>query len=251
MKKVLYLFLISIIGSLIVNSCSESTSPTVTKEYFPGKTGDYWIYEKKSVENKQEKTETDSTVISGSETVKGKTAMKYNSYIGGQLFESYFRYSDDAKLYALPSEMFPSDIKLLLPSAVLPDEWVVIADANAASWTMFTFNVENIPLPFGGTTVMLNGVVTITGNKGGTMSFDVSGKNYSTQEFVTKIAFNGTIKYNSLDIPFSFFVDSKSYFADKVGLIKTETAKQPITFQTLPVYTIEASSRMLTRFSVK
>ena len=255
MKKVLFLFLISMIGSLIINSCSESTTPTVTKEYFPGKTGDYWNYDRSYKENGVDKTAKDSTVISGSTTVKGKVAFKHDTFLDGVYLESYYRYSSDSKLYALPSELMPKEIMVLIPSEILPQDWVVIADDKATTWNMFTFNVTDVKFDVSGTEATLNVVITVSGQKGSTMAMTIGGTSYTTQEFNTKINYVGKVKYMGSDIDLAFEVISKSYFADKIGLVKSETPKQIINIsiigQNIPIYTIEANSRMLTRFSVQ
>ncbi|MDT3739243.1 MAG: hypothetical protein RO257_07040 [Candidatus Kapabacteria bacterium] len=256
MKKVMYLFLISIIGSLIINSCSESTTPTVTKEYFPGKTGDTWIYERSYKENGADKTAQDSTIISSSTTVKGKVAFKYDTFINSVYLESYYRYSNDSKLYALPSELLPKEIMALIPAAILPQDWVVVADDKSSNWEMFRFKVEDLPIDVSGVTAKLNGDIIVTGQKAATMNFTVAGKIYSAQEFNTKISYVGKIFYGGYTFDFNFEVNTKSYFADKVGLIRSETPKQEIKINNpfgdpVSLYTIEASSRMLTRFSVQ
>lgn len=256
MKKTLLLLFIVALTGILSNSCSDdSTNPsTDSKDLFPSKVGSHWIYDRNFKENGEDKSFRDSTAIAGSETVKGKLADKYISFNGNLQLEHFYRYSENSKLYALPGELLPADITALIPSEILPQEWVVIADDKASSWDMFSFKVDKVPLNLSGTTAELNGDIKVTGSKGGMVNLTVDGKTYSAQEFITKIAYIGKVTYSGLTPDLTFEVVTKSYFADKVGLIKSETPQQDVNIsilgQNFKLYTIEANSRMLTHFKI-
>ncbi|MBX3042234.1 MAG: hypothetical protein KIT33_09130 [Candidatus Kapabacteria bacterium] len=255
MKNFMLFLALVVFAGGIISSCSEdSNTPSKEKNLFPATNNSFWVYTRTYVNDGQTATATDSVAISGTETVKGQTASKYNVYTGGQLRESYFRYSQDSKLYSLPSELLPADILALIPAEILPQDWVVIADDKTNSWEMFTFNVDNVPVDLGGTTTTLNGVIKVTGQKGGMVNKSVGATNYSCQEFTSKISYTGKINYLGQNIDLKFEVNSKTYYADNVGLVYSETPEQEIVvdlvFSKIPVYKIEATNSALVRFSV-
>lgn len=252
MKRLLGFLLVIVLSGIMFNSCSDDANkPSETKELFPHTNGSYWIYTRAYVEDGQDKSTTDSVVISGTEVVLNQTASKYSAYNEGTLLENYYRYSVDSKLYALPSELLPADIMRLIPSQILPQAWVVIADDKGTTWDMFSFDVTQIPLDLGGASAVLNGQIKVTGTKGTTMNVEVNGSSKSAQEFVTRITYTGTVNYSGANLPLEFSVETKSFFVDKIGLVKTETPKQDIAItllgQKFPLYTIEAYSRTLVK----
>jgi hypothetical protein len=252
MKKLLVFITIAFLGGLFINSCSDSsTTPTVTKELFPSNTGSYWIYQRAYVEEGTNKTATDSVVILGQENYLGQSAAKYTVYNENEVFETYLRYSQDSKLFALPSELLPVGLMALIPSEILPQNWVVIADDKASQWDIFSFDVTQVPLDFNGVSAVLNGQIKVTGTKGGTRSVLVNGANASAQEFVTTVAYVGTVNYMGANIPLEFSVITKSYFVDKIGLVLVETPEQNVAVtllgQSIPLYKIDAYSRTLTK----
>lgn len=255
MKKFLVIIIFAVLGGMFINSCSDDpTTPAVTKELYPSKTGSYWIYQRAYVENGQNKTATDSVVILSQETHLGQSAAKYSVYNEGNIIETYLRYSQDAKLYALPSELLPAGLMMLIPSEILPVNWVVIADDKATNWDMFSFDVTNVNLDLGGATAVLNGKIKVTGSKGGTRPVLINGVNQNAQEFINNVAYIGTVNYSGANIPLEFSVETKSYYLDKVGLVLVDTPKQDVTVsllgQNFPLYTIDAYSRTLIKSQI-
>lgn len=255
MKRLNLVLLFFIFGILAMVSCSDSNSPSDTKNYFPSSEGDYWIYDSKMTVDSNEVDYTDSTVCKGTETHKGKTAFKFETYLNGSLSDTYYRYSEDSKLYALPTELIPIAIKNIFPTNTIPDDWVVIADAKASNWNMVQFNVDSIQLPTQYGNVQVGGVITVSGQKSGTKNFTINNESVPTEEFTTKTAFSGTVKLMGASLPVNFQVLSKSYYADKVGLVQTNTEKQNVDlnspFGNFTLFTVDASSRTLIRYNVK
>jgi hypothetical protein len=255
MKNIFSMLMLIVVASFVVNSCSDSsTTPSDTKELFPSTAGSYWIYDGTYKVDGQDMEVQDSTVISGTETIDTKLASKFSVYVGGELSENYFRYSQDSKLYARPTELLPAGFLALIPSEIIPAQWVVIADNKSSNWNMFSFNVSDLAIEVGGSNAVLNGVVDVTGQKGSTVNITVNDTTRASQEFNTKIAYTGTVNYMGINLNLAFEVNTKSYFADKIGLVKSETPEQVISVNVLgqnyPLYTIEASSRVLARFNI-
>jgi hypothetical protein len=253
MKKILFLLLTITIGAVIISSCTDNATnnPDTTRDIFPSKVGTYWLYHRDYKEGTETKTAVDSVIIEGTETKQGKTADKYSVYTAGANTEIYYRYTENSKLYALPSELLPLEIVSLLPSGVLPLNWVVIADDKSNSWEMFSIDVNDVPLNIGGSTANLKGVIKVTGVKGGTSNFTVDSKTYTATEFTTKITYTGKVTMGLITTDLPFEVVTKAYFADKIGLIKSETAEQVISFSGIPLYTIQPTSRLLHHFHIK
>lgn len=254
-KNLVFLLIIVLFGGIFISSCSEdkSTKPTV-KNLFPNQNGSYWIYTRNFVEDGQSKTASDSTVIVGNETVQGQNSSKYSVYLDGTFLENYYRYSNDSKLYSLPSELLPADILALIPQGILPQGWVVIADDKVNSWEMFSFDVTNIPIDISGASAVLNGVIKVNGLKGSMKNISAAGTSLSCQEFTTKISYEGKINYSGANIDLKFEVVSRSYFADNIGLVMSETPEQAIEvtllMQKIPVYQINESKRTLVRYKI-
>ncbi|GAB1370099.1 hypothetical protein MASR1M45_01570 [Candidatus Kapaibacterium sp.] len=255
MKKLLAVLSIAVLGVLMLGSCSDSSNNTTPeeKDLFPAKVGSHWVYERTYVEDNETKTTSDSVIVVELSSKFGKDCQKYNTFIGGVKYDEFFRFSAEGKLYALPSELLPSDLTALLPAEIFPQDWVVIADDNSNTWNMFTIPVDNVNLQISGANAVLNGEIKVSGQKGAKANMTVSGKTYSTQEFITKIAYTGKVTYGPLSPDLTFEVVTKSYFADKVGLVKLETPKQDVTINLgapITLYTIQPLTRMLHHFDI-
>jgi hypothetical protein len=255
MKNTVSILLILLVGGLLLNSCKDekTVTPSEEKNYFPSSNGSYWIYNRTYVENNEPKTTNDSTVIVGSETIHSQTASKYSMYFDGTFKESYFRYSNESKLYALPTELLPTELAQLIPPGILPDAWVVLADDKQSSWEMFSFNISELPIEVMGQNAKLNGVVTVKGTKGSTKNIDVSGTSVVAQEFTTTISYVGKLNLAGVDFNLTFNIDTQNYYSDNIGLVSSETLEQTILIDlgfTKYPYKIEESKRLLVRFNI-
>lgn len=254
MRKYILLFLSLIIGSFIINSCSDNSTNNNNpekKDYFPSSNGNFWIYKHDYYKDDNLVNDIDSIIIVGKENIKGNNADKYSVYTKGELAENYYRYSDGSKLYALPSELIPNDLIALIPSEVLPQDWVVLADNDNSLWEIFQFDVKDIPLNLSGLgAATLNGVIKLQGKKTNTSTLTIDGKNIKTQNFEIIISYEGKVTLGAISSPLNFNVTTKYYYGENVGLVQTETEKQDISISGIKLYTIQSNHRLLQKYNI-
>ncbi len=226
-----------IAATLILASCSSSTTTTVDKNYFPLTAGNSWTYDGVDTEDKSGT----ATAVAGSEYTKVTTvdaALTYQGRSAYRLIDVSTKSGstkDTAYISKSGSQMY-SYISLSPGSAGggldldLGSRWMLVADFNAASWTVLDTTITNIPIDLGGTTATAKAGIKITGSKGGTSTITVGTQTVSAQEFTLTIGMTITITIPFLgDQVIPVTVIQKTYVAENIGIVKTEALPFSVT----------------------
>lgn len=246
-------------GNVIVYSNSKQSnavSITILQNYFPSVVGNYWVYESfdlDSLGNKDLSSRiVDSTVISGTQNLFGKNSNIYSTYhnIGGSSEANY--YTENGKYYATLANVMPEQMPIPIDFA---DAWIVIADPDSSTWTIFaqTLNDVEMPLPGGGGTGKLNGKFTIKGEKGVNQTVNTGeGQTISVmaQEYKILYSYAGTITLGGVPIPLqlNFTVTNHQWYGENIGLILDRVDQTTISVSIFYTFTINGSESDLLRY---
>jgi hypothetical protein len=249
MKKFALIVLITLSAAVIFNSCSSSTDnpATDTTNYFPFKSGNFWVYNSSTTANGQTANTVDSTVMMEQSTQVGQMANRLENYIDSIKSKDSYQYTNGGKLYSLISSVLPDSSILNLPSSLVPEQWVVIADNNAASWDIITIPLTNLPLNLQGNAVTLNGTITVKGQKSDKSTISIMGTDYTAQKFILNIIINGTVTIPIIPVPIplsNFTIQSNYYYVDNIGLVKSETLPSTLDLTLTKITTPESLSTL-------
>ncbi len=246
------LLLSATISFFLLSSCSDdtTTNPTDNANYFPSKSGNFWVYESVTKNDQDQDVKTvDSTVSTGVETKLSKQASVYKNFVDGQSTTTSYDYVDNQKLFQLIAGFLPDQSTLGFPLPLeVPDAWALMADMNAtAGWDIATIPLTDlqIDLPGTGPIKIKSGNIKFTGLKGGKSDVTAAGKTFSAQEFTINSIFTSVISitYNGfpIDVNLNFTITTKRYYADKVGLVKSTAL--PTTISAKALGTVEVFKR--------
>lgn len=242
MKKLSQMAALCVFATLVLASCSDdTTNPAADKNYYPTTVGSTWTYDGVDTED------TTATLrdISASAYIKtstvkdslnymGKTAVRIiNTYNNSQPDDTTYISKTATQVYEYMS-LSPGDFGGFGLSSILDfgSRWVLIADYNQASWSIFDTTVTGITLPLpdplGPTPAKIT--VKVTSAKAGVSSITVGTQTVQVQEFITTIAFSAilTTILGEQTIPMSFV--NKTYVAENIGIVKIEAMPTTITF---------------------
>lgn len=251
-NRILLLMILTALSLAFLSSCSDdsTTNPSDTVDYFPAKTGNYWVYNFVTLDdNNTEITSTDSVVAIGTETKLAKNATVFDNFNNGSSSGKTYEYAEMGRLYQLLAGFLPdpSTLGFELPIQI-PDTWALMANSKAtAGWDIATIPLNNIEIdiPGYGPIQIKSGNIKFTGLKGAKTDVTAAGKTFSTQEFVINSIFTSTISvvYQGIpiDVNLNFTITTKRYYADKVGLVKTEAL--PTTISAKAFGTVEVFKR--------
>jgi hypothetical protein len=248
MKKFALIVFLTLTFAVIFSACSSSTDSTDTTNYYPMKSGNFWVYATSTKMDGTTTNSVDSTVTKEQSTQFGQLCFRFENYSDGIKGNDTYQYSANNKLYTSIKSVLPSPDLLPLPSNLVPDAWVVIADNNSSSWDIFTLPVDSIPITYGGLTFSLSGTIKIQGKKSEKTTVNFMDKNYTAQKFIMEVNINGTIGGT---IPVNFTIKTNYYYVENIGLVKSETLSTTITILIQTITTPEINSTLTNYFVVE
>jgi hypothetical protein len=260
----IHILVLTALTVILVYACTNSTSPQPNgvKNYVPGKTGNYWIYNKIRIDTNNNTIATlnpyDSTTVIGDTLLFGKNLSRIADFdlttTPIQKLMEMDMYSENSRVF-LRSDFINSVIGLndfTIPFPVtIPDTMLMIADANATTaWSIFTKDVPDvsIPLPNGLGNAILNGAITVNGAFKATENVTIGTQTVAAQKFEISFGFNGKIN-SFLPIDISRTIDI--WFADNIGMVQISLApfKMTVPLVNLPIG-MEGWSKTVIRYHV-
>ncbi|MBI5325583.1 MAG: IPT/TIG domain-containing protein, partial [Ignavibacteriae bacterium] len=224
---------------------SNAVAITILKNYFPNAVGNYWVYETFELDtagNRDNNTrEVDSVLITGTWNFLGKNSDIYTKYTGSSSGKEYYYYTEGGKYYTNITNVMPP--KLPFPIDY-QDAWIVIANPDSTSWTIFSQELKDVEmdLPGGQGKGTLNGTFIIKGEKGLNQTMTTgenSSVNVNAQEYKLLYSYNGTITVIVSGIPvpinMNFTVTEHQWYGENIGLILDRV--DPTTIQISVFYT--------------
>jgi len=240
MKRLSNIALLCCIAStLILASCSSSTTPAPDKNYFPLTVGNSWTYDGVETEDKSgTATDIDSTKYTSTTTVdaaltyQGKSAYRMVRVTSDGTKDTSYISKSGSQMYSYIA-LNPGDGggAGAVGDVDFGSRWMLVADYNATSWTILDTTITNIPFDVGGGTILTGKAgVKISGSKGSVVSISVGTETVQAQEFTMTVGMTITITVPLLgDQVIPINVIQKTYVAENIGIVKTETLPFSIT----------------------
>jgi hypothetical protein len=203
------------------------------------KVGSYWNYEGYDLDKTGKRIDStryvDSVVVTGTETLYGKSCFKtvqYSALFGKALTKDYDYYQAYTTTQHFVNsgfldikEMLPIDLGISLPT----DQWFTMADTKSASWNMLQepIKVLNKKVNIGGVNFDISSC-TITPNilRGATSTFTLNSKSYNAITYRVNIKVSFSV--SSLPVPIDFNLYMENTYADGIGLVKMNMPSQSI-----------------------
>lgn len=241
MKKLLSLALFAVLA-IGFSSCSEDKddsnpiTPT-TKNYFPMKAGNYWVYEDYTRDMNNAKQldtkETDSVVITGSEIYLNKDSYVFAQFTDGTPGTPYHHALDGAKLLGEFYYFMPVGSSFSIPVDKFENKWVTAVDPNISSWEInsaqFADIILDLDLPI---QVKLAGTLTMKASRGTEVDITIGNSTVKAQEFIVKNIIDA--KANGL-VDLDLELVSHYYYADGIGLVKSTVDSKSVTLS-IPLF---------------
>lgn len=238
MKKLSQMAALCVFAMLVLVSCSDdTTTPAADKNYYPTTIGSTWTYDGVDTEDTTGTLRTipgseytTTTTVASSLTYMGKAAtmnINTSTQAGATTTDTIYRSKSGSQIYTyinlLPAEALSGfGVNLDLGS-----RWVLEADFNQSSWTILPdTTIKGLTFDVSGTSLTVDVTLKITGTKKETSTMTVSGSSVVAQKFTT--TFSVILKSSGLEVPFS--INSDTYFAENIGIVKTEVLPITITF---------------------
>lgn len=233
MKKLL--MLLAILAPAFIMSCSDDPAPTtppvvtVGVNLMPLANGNYWIQTTNNLDTNGVTltTQTDTLTSSATMSYKNKNAATIINTNGG--FKDTTYCANEGTKVHIGAETYEKILNALasanLPgfSLKLSNDWVKVADYDAATWTEPETQIKDVPITYSGISGVMNGTVKINGKKG-TNAAAILTKAYTANSYEVSIVFEGTVSVPLLGITdaakVKISVDQKYWFIDGVGLYK-------------------------------
>jgi hypothetical protein len=261
MKKLSTMAALCVFATLVLASCSKTdsgtTNPPADKNYFPLTAGNSWTYDGVATEDKSG-TVTDiagtsyttTTAVDAALTYEGKSAYRLVSTMSDMTKDTTYVSKSGSQMYTYIA---------LNPGAVagvagldFGSRWMLIADFNASAWSILDTNLTDVPIDFNGTTLNAKINVKVSGAKGGTSSMTIGAATVQAQEFTMTFSINATVTVPFLGdqtIPVTF--TQKTYVAENIGIVKTETLPFTISVPGTPPQSNNGSRETLKTYTVK
>jgi len=249
------LLIVAVALAFYLSSCSSddnSTNPTPTGDYYKLSTNNFWVYTTTDTDPETNETTTgkDSTVILSQETKEGKSAFKMKTFTNGEDTGETHQYSENGVLYTLLTDFLPDDGLIPIPDDQFDNAWIKIADPNASKWELINLNLTDVPLDFEGTPLKLSGSLKLEGVRSDKVIVNVMGKDYTTQKYTINSIIEATTSFSGLPITIKATIPTHFYYADGIGLVKSQTESVEISLLAFAFKT-PASESILINYNVK
>ncbi len=255
MKKIFSYLLLTAIAMLSFTACSDddpTTPNTVSGDFFRMNVGSYWTYTTNDYDTlgaiDQTTTRYDSTVVTSSSTLWGKTAFNVSTFSTNE--SGAYEHDMDYAYASTDDQLFVSstflDFKDQLPFELnydFPtDQWFLLADRKADTLdvlpTPITIPEQTLPIEIEGfSNIKLSGTYQIKVTRKDHTVETLFGNQLNVLNFELKNVITGTVKagtiFGTQSLPIEISIIYNISFADRIGLIKQVLPNQSISV-TLP-----------------
>ncbi len=207
--------------------CSSSSEPSSggPSSYYPLSVGNWWKYLSVQVDSsgavEPGTEEWDSTVVVGTQMIAGKNAAIVVTYDStGTAADTSYMYADANSIW-----MFSQDSLVMMGvGTAIPPQWVKIADFTVDQWDILSVDL-NDTVDFQGTTLIFRSM-TITGKNLGTQQVTAGDESYTATLIEVSFTINMSILLGPISQDATAQVVMKTWYAQGVGPVKTETGIQ-------------------------
>lgn len=255
MKKLLKLTAFLFLSGMLFIACDDDDDDNddvgidIEANYFPTVVDNYRVYQNYEVENEGEARETtiDSNVVESEGTQGDNTTYTEKEYewnAESMEYEETNReityYEEEGIIYA--SAGFLESIsgfeldgqEISLPLEVPSDLWTPIFNTQINSnWEVFTNDDivgESIQIPGFPSALVVSEPLTINGKNEGFFPQTVNGEEYDAMKVVWEVTSQLELSIQGQTIQTDLEITVENYFADGIGLIKSEQIPLTLTF---------------------
>lgn len=245
-------------AALLLFGCSDNntTNPDPTddpKDFYKMEVGNYWIYKIDQIDTNAtilpNTTNYDSTAVTSSLQYQGKNALKTRHFItneNNEEMEEDIYYSIENSKFFLWADVIGNE-QLKVPF----NGWLLIADFNGTSWTIFDSTVTlNLKLD-DNISGVLNAEVKLIGSKGNKQQISIKNQNHEAQVFNQTLTVKGTLSIGIVPLAIDETLTIKYYFVKGIGLAKVEQSALGISLPVIGAYIIPGRLQMLLDYYVK
>ena len=248
-KFSLMIILLTSIG-LLLNSCGSDDDDdnggnnNPNSSYYPLEIGSYRTYELTGAE-----ADMDSTTVVGMETRGGFEAYQVDSYalMNGNWEmngSSYYR-TEGSKVF-VEADYFNSLIYDFIQEPIFGDDWMLVLDPDqSGDEVIFEQDLSGIFLEIPGFSLELKNVTITLMNEG---LQNVVTPGYTGDAMLQRVQIQLNARYLIVDIPLNANIDN--YYADGIGLVKSDVGAFEIDVQGQKVPLREAQSSDLKSYYV-
>ncbi len=222
--------LATVLVAALLSACSKeesSTGPTTPPNYFPLAVGNWWVYTGIELDTSGAEipgTEwRDSSVVVAQTTIAGRQGyvmVSYSTRTGGT--DTMMVASEGGRLYVY-SEGWTGD------GIPAPSGWIKYADPAAATWSIWDTTLTNVRLDSNLTT---SGTFSWRGERGGTMSVTVKGRQVTAQEFRVRVTYNGKLYMGGMEVgTVTFTMVRRLWAAEGIGIVRSQNDPTELTIQ--------------------
>jgi len=212
------------VGGKTSNGVLFQVLPPNYSLFFPVAKGGWGVYDRYKLDANNAHTGNvfvDSVTCVERGTYEGRTASFFITYDEStkQPIDTGYYYFDDSKLYAFTE-----------PFTLLPASWQLIVDFNSNKWDITTIVLKDYAIAG----FVVNGTMTIIGEKGTNKTFTVGDKSFDAIEVISTYKFDGTTNVFSTFLPAKFTQVVKSYYGKNCGLIYKIDGDITVEVQNMP-----------------
>ncbi|HLP27558.1 MAG TPA: hypothetical protein VK147_02880 [Candidatus Didemnitutus sp.] len=245
--------LFALAAVFVLSACSDDpVTPSDTSSYVVSTKGSYFVHDNITVEitaagvTTDVPSPSDSTVVNGSVTHEGRTAIESIVFVNGAASDSIYMTQTGSTV----ATAFPLQFTVLGLPADFGVKWVNIFDANAATWTALNDSIPSFTIGSGEQAYTGTAKLLFTGKQTGTETITVDGKSVTAKK--SEITMNITLYLNfgTAIIPVPIVLTQRYTFAPNVGIVRAEQVATVITIEGVPPLTIPGFKTSLVRYSV-
>lgn len=245
--------LLALAAIFVLSACSEDpVTPSDTSSYVVSAKGSYFIHDNVTVDITAAGVTTDvpapqdSTVVNGSVTYEGRSAIESIVFVAGAPADSLYT----AQTGSTVATAFPLQFTILGIPADFGVKWMNVFDANATTWTALNDTIPSFTIGSGAQSYTGSAKLNFTGKQTGTETITVDGKSVTAKK--SEITMNITLYLNFVGsiIPVPIVLTQHYTFAPNIGMVRAEQVATVVNIVGVPPLAIPGFRTSLVRYAV-
>ncbi len=254
MKRIAIITAAALGLGLGLSSCkTESTTPVEPGKYVIATAGSYFIHGNRTFDTDASgATDTtdfleDSTVVIGTTTVEGRSAVQSIYTFVGIAFDTLY----DAQQGSVVSTLYPLEFDVLGAPVDLGRKWVNVFDENASSWTALRDTIPSFTIDAGPSGSYTGSAgLDFTGKKLGTETVTINGVSVATQKVEITLNITLYLMFGPQAVPVPIQLVRTYWFANNIGWVKMMQPAKVVTIPGIPPLPIDGGEATLLRYNI-
>ena len=254
MKRIAIITAAALGLGLGLSSCAtESTTPVEPGKYVPATAGSYFIHGNRAFDTDAGgATDTldvlsDSTVVTGTKTVEGRSAVESVIYVGGFPIDTSY----DAQQGSVVSTLLPLEFDVLGAPVDLGKKWVNLYDENSSSWTALRDSIPTFTIDAGPSGSYTGSAgLDFTGKKLGTETVTINGVSVATQKVEITLNITLYLMFGPQAVPVPIQLVRTYWFANNIGWVKMMQPAKVVNIMGIPPLPIDGAESTLLRYNI-